>query len=289
MQAFHNDPAVKAKYVARLAAHRAAENLIQGTGFDGGKGCAVGCTLEKYDHDLYPIELGLPAWLAYLEDRIFEGLPKGEAEQFAEDFLSAIPVGADVSNVRGLLAVQRLTRLLPALDANPETYAHQCAAAVRGVIAWHEQGEPEGTRSAVESVAYSAARSAYLAATNSANSAVYSAYSAAYSAADSAARSAVESVAYSAARSAYLAATNSANSAVYSAYSAAYSAADSAARSAARSAADSARSAADSAARSARSAYSVNSAARSAHYRWEAETLLALLRVAPVVKKGGPQ
>ena len=49
LQAFHNDPAVKAKYQARLAAHRAAEQLIQGTGFEDGKGCAVGCTLDAYD------------------------------------------------------------------------------------------------------------------------------------------------------------------------------------------------------------------------------------------------
>lgn len=34
MQAFHNDPAVKAKYVNRLTAHRAAETLIRGTGWE---------------------------------------------------------------------------------------------------------------------------------------------------------------------------------------------------------------------------------------------------------------
>jgi hypothetical protein len=138
MRAYHNDPAVKAKYVNRLAAHRAAENLVQGEGWDGTKGCAVGCTLERYDRSLYPVELGLPEWLARLEDRIFEGLPERKAEQFAEDFLAAIPVGADVSKVRSRLAVLRLNRQLPALDANPEPYAKECAAALRQVIAWHD-------------------------------------------------------------------------------------------------------------------------------------------------------
>jgi hypothetical protein len=62
MHSFHNDPAIKAKYIARTEAHRAADNLIRGTGWENGKGCAVGCTLENYDHSQYPIELGIPAW-----------------------------------------------------------------------------------------------------------------------------------------------------------------------------------------------------------------------------------
>ena len=123
LQAFHNDPAVKAKYQARLADHRAAEQLIQGIGFEDGKGCAVGCTLDAYDHSRYPTELGLPEWLACLEDCIFEGLPKGEAEQFAEDFLAAIPIGADVSAVRGKLAILRHERDLHRLEGNTDPYA----------------------------------------------------------------------------------------------------------------------------------------------------------------------
>ena len=153
LQAFHNDPAVKAKYQARLAAHRAAEQLIQGTGFDPHtfKGCAVGCTLNEYDHSRYPIELGLPEWLACLEDRIFEGLPKGEAEQFAEDFLAAIPIGADVSAVRGKLAILRHTRDLTRLEGNTDPYAADVRAAIQGVIDWIKGGEQ-----AAESAARSA-------------------------------------------------------------------------------------------------------------------------------------
>jgi hypothetical protein len=111
MQAFHNDPAIKAKYQARLAAHRTAEELIQGTGFSNGRGCAVGCTLDAYDHSRYPIELGLPQWLAHLEDALFEALPVEQAKQFAEDFLEAVPVGADVEPVNTLLGIEQLQRL----------------------------------------------------------------------------------------------------------------------------------------------------------------------------------
>ena len=154
MQAFHNDPAIKAKYVARLQAHRAAERLVQGTGWNGAKGCAVGCTLENYSHARYVEELGLPEWLARLEDALFEGLPKGEAEAFAVDFLNTIPVGAAVSGVRHQLAILRQQGNLARLKDNPEPYAAECRAAIQGVIDWHQMGEPESARSAARSAAY---------------------------------------------------------------------------------------------------------------------------------------
>ena len=99
MQTFHNDPAIKAKYLARVRAHRLADNLIQGTAWRAGKGCAVGCTLESYDHQRYPIELGLPEWLAHLEDHIFEALPSAESQLWPEQFLETIPVGVEESRL----------------------------------------------------------------------------------------------------------------------------------------------------------------------------------------------
>jgi hypothetical protein len=106
MKAFHGDPAIKERYLARLKAHHAADEIIQGTGYNGTHGCAVGCTLNQYDHRAYENELGLPRWLAHLEDRIFEGLPPVAAQRFAVDFLEAVPVGADVERVRWLLAAR---------------------------------------------------------------------------------------------------------------------------------------------------------------------------------------
>ena len=43
--------------------------------------------------------MGIPRILARLEDRIFEGLPNDKAKTFPIEFLSAIPVGVDLSNV----------------------------------------------------------------------------------------------------------------------------------------------------------------------------------------------
>jgi len=74
MRAFHNDEAIKLKYVNRMKEHIRLDNLVHGQGWESGKGCAVGCTLENYDHAQYPIELEVPEWLAKLEDIIFENM-----------------------------------------------------------------------------------------------------------------------------------------------------------------------------------------------------------------------
>src|SRR5216684_1861738 len=110
MKAFHDNEAVKQKYLARLKAHHAADEIIQGTGFNGSHGCAVGCTLNNYDHLAYEHELGLPQWLAV-------------------DFLEAVPVGSNVEKVRWQLAILRHTQARDRLLSNKEPYAIQCTAA----------------------------------------------------------------------------------------------------------------------------------------------------------------
>ena len=184
MKAFHGDAAVKEKYLARLKAHHEADEIIQGTGWDFGRGCAVGCTLNKYDHMAYERELGLPRWLARLEDRIFEGLPAVEAPRFAVDFLESIPVGANVDKVRWQLASKRHTRDMDRLLTNPEPYAKQCVEALGLVIAYCDSEGKAAARSARSawSAAESAAESAWSAAWSAARSAEESAGSAAESA-----------------------------------------------------------------------------------------------------------
>jgi len=99
--AFHGDPAIKEKYLARVMAHRAADEIVQGYGYwKNGKGCAVGCTIHGSDHRAYETELGIPEALARVEDTIFEWLPAGEvALNWPVDFLTAIQVGADLSSI----------------------------------------------------------------------------------------------------------------------------------------------------------------------------------------------
>jgi hypothetical protein len=99
LRAYHGDPAIKEKYLARVHAHAAADEIIHGSYWQNGKGCAVGCTIHGSSHYAYEIELGIPVELARLEDTLFEMQRNGKAKTFPERFLSAIEPGADLSPV----------------------------------------------------------------------------------------------------------------------------------------------------------------------------------------------
>ncbi len=188
----------------RVIAHQKADELVKSFTGQEGKGCAVWCTLDKYDHKAYEKEIGIPEWLARVEDCIFEGLPDKRSQKWPEEFLKAIKPGADLSKIEAPF-------IIFILQSNLKNFDHQkypdIKKAIDTCIHLYELGNLE--QSAAWSAAWSAARSA--------------AESAAWSAAESAARSAARSAAWSAAWSA--------------ARSAAWSAAESAARSAAESAA----------------------------------------------------
>lgn len=118
MRAFHGDPAIKIKYLARVDAHIAADELIHGIGWNGEKGCAVGCTLESYDHNLYPFELGIPKWLARAEDTLFENISKEKSKTFPRDFLASINCGADLEQCKGPFLIVVLRYALTCVDAD---------------------------------------------------------------------------------------------------------------------------------------------------------------------------
>ena len=99
MQAYHNDAELKAKILAQMQAHIAADELIQGIGWENGRGCAIGCLFHEYNHELAPTYIGWPVNLSYLIDTIFERLSNGEAKQFIIDLIEAIPVGIDLDTI----------------------------------------------------------------------------------------------------------------------------------------------------------------------------------------------
>jgi hypothetical protein len=115
MKAYHSDELLKANILAALAAHRESDEIVKGHYWENGKGCAVGCTIKSGDHMAYEPLFGIPVALAYLEDRIFEGLPNELAEQWPERFMSAIRVGSDLS----LVQWKFLHWLLTDLGVNP--------------------------------------------------------------------------------------------------------------------------------------------------------------------------
>lgn len=81
MLSFHGDEAVKKKYLKRVLAHKKADEIAKGFYWSGGKGCAVGCTIHGDDHFAYETELGIPAWLAFLEDELFEAMANEDAKE----------------------------------------------------------------------------------------------------------------------------------------------------------------------------------------------------------------
>jgi hypothetical protein len=255
----------KEEFVHELKAHQKADDFIRGAYWKEGKGCAVGCSIESVsrlknlelknfsDYEKYPELLGIPEWLAQLEDALFENMALKKSKSWPVDFAEAIHTGADLEKIRVPFLVVLLRHSLVSLskvqfDASRYPGVNQVIMgshhAVQQMIEAQESGDQEKILAA------------HLAADSAACSAdsAHSADSAAY-AANSVARLAACSAAYSAACSAVDSAADSA------AYAAAYSAAYSAADSAAYAAADSA-----------------HSIARLAVYDYFADELLKLLR-----------
>jgi len=191
MKAFHNNLDIKHKYLERVRAHRKADNLIQGTGWRYGKGCAVGCTLEVYDHSLYPIELGIPEWLAKLEDAIFENLPNDKAMMWPERFLAAINAGSDLRKIDTHFIIYVLGQTIVSMDAcvfdrdsNPEVVKaiEGSRVAALEMIRCHRNGSDYGAARDANLYARYAADSAARYATLYARYAAWSAESVALSA-----------------------------------------------------------------------------------------------------------
>jgi len=117
LKAYHNDKSIKDKYVERVTWHFEQDNIIRGIGWNGGKGCAVGCTLEKYDHSQYPVELGIPEWLARVEDTLFEGMSKDKSRTWPIDFLKAINIGSDLEAIKAPFILFALKDTLETFDS----------------------------------------------------------------------------------------------------------------------------------------------------------------------------
>lgn len=111
------DAKLKADFVAEIAKHEAADQIIAGTykEWDGQvfRACAIGCSLHSLNilqgkselcegtalHERFEIELGWPIWLAYLEDDVFEHLPANLQKTWPRRIAEAIPVGAVADDI----------------------------------------------------------------------------------------------------------------------------------------------------------------------------------------------
>ena len=263
MLAYHNDPKIKAYYLERVRAHRLADELRHGVYWQAGKGCAVGCTIHGSDHAAYEKELGIPTLLARLEDGIFESLPSPEDLAWPEEFLDAVPVGATLSMVWPQFAFLLLSDQQHGVLRYVQEKKHvKKKNAIEKIIIYYQQWVDSGIKPAAAYAAADAAAAAAYAAAAADAAAYADAYTAAaaYAAAATAAYAAYAADAADAA-DAYTAIAYTSSAA--SAAADAYASTDGGAASAAADAADAAR---------------IKRGARV----WQAQTLLQLLRDAPV-------
>jgi len=132
---FQGKPKLKEALIASSIKHRIQDDYISG---DYGEhnnstgrfnGCSVGCSLydlyhsyyyivnedvlDFSDHNLLAKLLGIPKWLALLQDKVFEGLVDPQLQSlFNEQYFTAMPVGVDLDNVKHHLAIRRLNRVI---------------------------------------------------------------------------------------------------------------------------------------------------------------------------------
>lgn len=113
MKTFSNKSITKQQFVDEIKKHQVADNFISGKYWDEdtGKGCAVGCSLNSIvqltgtyiysnDHSSYEEFLGVPEWVARVEDVIFEGLPEKKRKEWPLVFSKAVPEGVDLNQIK---------------------------------------------------------------------------------------------------------------------------------------------------------------------------------------------
>jgi hypothetical protein len=151
MLTYLNDSALKQALLDQLSIHEQQDQFVKGTyaRMNGQfRGCAIGCALHSLNilqgktdlrwatdqHARYETELGLPTWLAYLEDHIFERLPDVESRTWPRRFAEAIPVGAVVDH-RTLAQILRWGLADPTHGARHTTNEAAIVAIVDQMIA----------------------------------------------------------------------------------------------------------------------------------------------------------
>jgi hypothetical protein len=179
MLSYHNDENLKNLVVAEMIKHQEQDQFIKGAyeKLNGKfKGCAVGCTIDSVnvilgksyktsEHKVFEEALGVPEWLARLQDSLFEGLLVGENSQFAVDFLGAIPVGINLEPIKWKFCAFILKEGIESMLIQPDLsdeLRENVVSSMRGVLNLHESAintgdwNIEAAWSAAESAAYSA-------------------------------------------------------------------------------------------------------------------------------------
>lgn len=99
MLSFFGEQCLRDAVVERVREHQRLDQIAQRIYWDGSKGCAIGCVLHSDEHMAFERQLGIPVFLAYMDEHIFEHLPLEEAKAWPLRLIEAVPVGVDLELV----------------------------------------------------------------------------------------------------------------------------------------------------------------------------------------------
>jgi hypothetical protein len=155
--AFHNDASLQAMVLEQVAAHTAADEIIQGEYWENGKGCFIGCIAHGSDTNKVFDLTGFPLMLTRIAEGIFENLPNDTAKGFPQRVISAPRLGSDLSLVAWKFLQETVTEALQLADEDTRA---RCQAAL-DVVAAKARGEVVDP--AIADAAAHAAGAAYVA------------------------------------------------------------------------------------------------------------------------------
>ncbi len=122
----------KDQFVEEMKLHAKLDHFVKGT-YGRGRGktfraCSVGCALKsvqkvgkiknikKDDHSAFETHLGVPEWLAVLNDKIFEGVSDKRFKKWPVEFAEAINIGSDLDKIKTPFIIFILKNNLDTLD-----------------------------------------------------------------------------------------------------------------------------------------------------------------------------
>jgi hypothetical protein len=146
-----------------VAAHIAADAVVQGNYWDGGKGCFIGCLAHSSDAEKLGERFGLPLPLVRICENIFEALPLDEAQAFFAAIPDAVGCdGKDLTRVHWAFLDSEL-RALPEVPDNIQAVIDPVIAGMDLMVAgkeWPGAADAAHAAYAAYAAAYAAARAA---------------------------------------------------------------------------------------------------------------------------------
>ena len=193
--------------------HVDADAVLQGTYWDGSRGCFIGCLAHSPNASALEEMYGLPLPLVRICESVFEALPADEAKAFFAAIPDAVGRdGKDLTRVHWAFLASEL-RALPEADADTQSVIDTVIAGM-DLLASGGEWSRDAAAYAARAAAYAAADAASAArAADAAYAAAYAAAGAAYAARAAACAAADAASAASAARAAAEAAADAATDA----------------------------------------------------------------------------